>query len=199
MGTKKFSCRDIFSFSNQEIVNLVDFLFDDTNLDRLAGYLYEERPSTSRTFNYRKIEVCSSYYDWAYIVKVTYLFEGLEREVTTGFLIGMEGGPGDDQIYSRDIYIQSVAGFFKTMEGQIWEKGVTDDFNIEVDFSVYLVYVGKLHTFLNNSLKVWNDQLPEDKYEWNPQLKNMFSDSPVRSFIIEEINLPELTHTNSPL
>lgn len=196
MGTKKFSCRDIFSFSNQEIVNLVDFLFDDTNLDRLAGYLYEERPSTSRTFNYRKIEVCSSYYDWAYIVKVTYLFEGLERVVTTGFLIGMEGGPGDDQIYSRDIYIQSVAGFFKTMEGQIWEKGVTDDFNIEVDFSVYLVYVGKLHTFLNNTLKAWNDQLTEDKYEWNPQLKNMFSANPVRSFIVEEINFPELTHTN---
>ncbi|RZK70735.1 MAG: hypothetical protein EOO92_20900 [Pedobacter sp.] len=191
MGTTNFRCRDIFSFSNQEIVDLVDFLFNDTNLDRLAGHLYEERPSLTRTFNYRKIEVCSSFYDWAYIVKLTYQFEGLDREVTTGFLIGMEGGPGDEQMYSRDIYIQSVAGFFKTMEGYIWEKGVADDFAIEVDYSVFQVYVRKLQDFLNDTLKVWNDQLAEDKYQWNPQLKDMFKDNPVRSFIVDEVTISE--------
>ena len=191
METTKYYCRDIFSLSNQEIIKLVDFLFNDTNLDRLAGYLYDERPSLTRTFNYRKIEACSSYYDWAYIVKVTYQFEGLDREVSTGFLIGMEGGPGDEQMYRRDIYIQSVAGFFKTMEGQIWEKGVADDFAIEVDFSVFQVYIRKLQDFLNDTLKVWNDQLAEEKYEWNPQLKEMFKDSPVRSFIVDEVTIPE--------
>ncbi|MGQ7857102.1 hypothetical protein ACUN24_22925 [Pedobacter sp. WC2501] len=193
METTKFYCRDIFSFSNKEIIKLVDFLFDETNLDRLTGYLYEERPSITRKFSYRKIEVCSSYYDWAYIVKVTYLLEGLDREVTTGFLIWTEGGTSDEEIYSRDVYIQSVVGFFKTMEGQIWEKGVADDFGIEVDFSVYQVYARKLYGFLNCTLKVLSNKLTNDTYQWNTQLKDMFKEGLMRSFIVDETTIPELT------
>lgn len=103
----------------------------------------------------------------------------------------MEGGPGDEQMYSGDIYIQSVAGFFKTMDGYIWEKGVADDFAIAVDYSVFQVYVRKLQDFLNDTLRVQNDQLAEDKYEWNPQLNDMFKDSRVRSFIVEEVTIPK--------
>jgi hypothetical protein len=191
METKKHYCRDIFSLSNQEIVKLVDFIFDDINLDRLAGYLYEERPSLTKNLRYRKIEVYSSFYDWAFIVKITYLFEELNREITTGFLIGMEGGPGDDQIYNRDIYIQSVTGFYKTMEGYIWEKGVADDFGIEVDFSVFQVYVRKFQRFLNDTLNLWSDKLSQDNYEWNPQLKDLFEENTKRSFIVEENQFAE--------
>lgn len=79
------------------------------------------------------------------------------------------------------------------MEGQIWEKGIADDFGIEVDFSVYRVYARKLHGFLNCTLKVWSDELTHDTYEWNPQLKDMFKEGPIRSFIVDESTIPELT------
>ncbi|SDM84778.1 hypothetical protein [Pedobacter antarcticus] len=191
MKTTKYYCRDIFSLSNQEIVKLVDFIYNDINLDRMAEYLLEEQALVTRSYNYRKIEVCSSYYDWAYIVKVTYSFKGLSREVTTGFLLAMEGGPSDENLYDRDCYIQSVAGFYKPLEGLIWEKGVADDFGIEVDFSVCQNYIKKLHDFLNDTIKLWSDQLTSDKYEWNPQLKSMFGDNAVRNFIVEETQVAE--------
>lgn len=192
MKTTKLHCRDIFTLSNHEITKLVDFIFDDTNLDRLAQHLYQERPSLSRACNYRKIEVLSSYYDWAFVIKVTYGFDELNRMVTTGFLLGMEGGPGDEYLYERDVYLQSVAGFFQTMEGIIWEKSVADDFSIEVDFSAFFVYLRKLNYFLSNTLKIWSNQLTEDEYEWNPQLKDMFKENPTRNFIVQEITVPEV-------
>ena len=193
MATSRFYCRDIFSLSDQEIVKLVDFILDNKNLDRLAGYFHDERPMITTKNTYRKIEVYSAFYDWAYIVKVTYVLEGLDREVTTGFILGMEGGPGDEHFYSRDIYIQSVKGFFSSMEGQIWEKGVADSFEIEVDFSIYQIYLGKFHDFMNNTLKIRSDQLEESKYEWNPRLKDMFKANSVNKYLVAETTAKELT------
>ena len=185
MEATKYYCRDIFSLSNEEIVKLVDFIFDDVNLDRLAHYLYAERPSLSRKINYRKIEVQSAHYDWAFVVKVTYGFEELERKVTTGFLVSMEGGLGDDQLYQRDVYIQSVSGFYKTMEGIIWEKGIADDFNIDVDFSAFIFYIMKAYDFFKNTLKIWEGELDEAQYLLNPHLKNIIADGRYTIQVIE--------------
>jgi hypothetical protein len=60
-----------------------------------------------------------------------------------------------------------------------------------VDFSAFFLYLRKLDFFLSDTLKLWSDQLTADKYEWNPQLKDMFKENPIRNFIVQEITVAE--------
>lgn len=191
METTKYYCRDIFSLSNQEIIALVNLVYDDANLDRLAHCLYAKRPSLTSTITYRKIEVLSSYYEFAYVVKVSFGLTSLDRIVTSGFMVCMEGSPGDETLYERDVCLGSVKDFYRPYEGIVWETGIADNFGIELDYSIFTVYHKKLNNFLSSTLKIWNGHLPYQMYSFNPQLKSLYEKHGMPSFIVEEVREPE--------
>lgn len=191
MEIKRHYGRNIFSLSNQEIIALVDFIYDDVNLDRLAHCLYDERSLLTNSINYRKVEILSSYYEFAYAIKVSFGLTGLDRLVTSGFMLVMEGGPGDEKFYQRDIYISSIKDFYRPYEGIVWQKGIADDFDIELDYSIFTVYHNKLNKFLHNTLNLWSDHLPDDKYSLNPQLQNLYKKGGILTFVVEEVREQE--------
>lgn len=176
--------REIYNLSNEEIIGLVDFLFSIHNLDRIAEYVYEERPDLTRNFTYRKIEVVFGLYEWSYIVRVTFGLEGLDRKITTGFYMQNNGE------YEDDFSIQSVAGFFRPLEGVVFQPGVGQSFGIDIDFGVFQISVKQLYDYLNDTLQMWSSELPPEKYRKNPQIQGMLAKGAADCFTIEEITYP---------
>jgi hypothetical protein len=188
MEEKKYYSRDIFTLTNQEIIKLVDMILVNYNLDRIAHSLYQERPSLTRTLNYRKIEAIYGYYEFAYVVKITLGFEDLDRKITTGFVLSNEGGPRDNEIYEGDFYIGSVFGFYQPFENIVHHNGTGKGFGIDFDYSHFIVYTKRLYQFFDETLKLWSGNLTPNKYQYNQQLLEL-GKANMQSFVIEEVDI----------
>jgi hypothetical protein len=182
--------RDVYSLSNEEIIKLVDFIFTDYNLDRIVHSLYIQERSLCSSLTYRKIEVVNSNYEWAYVIKVIFGFKGLDRKITTGFVLLNEGLPGDENLKESDIDIQGIAAFYGPFENVVDAKALIESFGIDIDFSILTLYIKRLYTFLDQELRIWNNDLPEEMYLRRPGIEAILQIGNPDSFTVEEVLYP---------
>lgn len=187
----KYHSRNIFDLTNQELIRLVDFFINSSNLDRIAHSLYSETQSTSRRIEYRKIEIQYAYYESAYAVVISLRFTGLDRDVKTGFMMYSQGdaGENDNTRYELDFQIGSIKGFFEPFQDLVLRRGIHEEYGIEFDYSHLLVFTKELYTFLDTDLRMWSAYLAVDKYVSNPQLIGLYQQGQPESFVIEEVDI----------
>lgn len=184
----KYHSRNIFDLTNQEIIRLVDFLINQSNLDRIAHSLYTERKSLSRDIIYRKIEVKHAFYDWAYAVVVTLKFSELDKEIKTGFILANKGGGiRENELYELDFQISSIKGFFEPFQDVVLGK-VYDQYEIDFDYSHLLIHIKELYEFLDTDLRMWSAYLTVDKYANNPQLVNLYEKDQPDNYVVQELH-----------
>jgi len=183
----KYPSRNIFDLTNQEIIRLVDFLINQSNLDRIVHSLYSERKSLTRDMIYRKIEVNHAFYDWAYAVIVTLKFSDLDKEVKTGFILANKGGGvSENELYELDFQISSIKGFFEPFQDVVLGM-VYDQYQIDFDYSHLLIYIKEFYEFLETDLQMWNTNLAEDRYASNPQLVGLYQEQQRETYFIQEL------------
>lgn len=179
--------RSCFSLSNEEIIKLVDFIFTDYNLDRAIQCFLDRYPEQNRTLHSRKIEIIRCPYDWAYIVKVTFFFKNTNDPITTGFIIASKNEISEESL-NPDFYIQSIASFFKPFINIVHEETIVEQFEVDVDFSVFILYYDRLFTFLDKDLNFWSKDLADIKYLPNKQIKDLLDGTIKIGFTLEDLS-----------
>lgn len=184
----KYHSRNIFDLTNQEIIRLVDFFINQSNLDRIAHSLYSVRKSLSRDIIYRKIEVKHAFYDWAYAVVVTLKFSDLNKEVKTGFILANNGGGiRENELYELDFQISSIKGFFEPFQDVVLGM-VYNQYEIDFDYSHLLIPIKELYEFLDTDLRMWSAYLTVDKYANNPQLVSLYQKDKPDNYVLQELH-----------
>jgi len=154
--------REIYTLSNSEIIQLVDFLFPLGLTEDLVG-----------SHDYRKIEVGFDFDEWYYMVKVSFGKSKDEITSVTAFEL-LNLGNADD-----DVCISPVTN--NENGDRLKMHGITKHFSTFRERGIKRTYL-----FFKRYLKWWDYGLPEEEYHTkNPDLMAMYNKEKY-SYILQE-------------